>query len=189
MPRQNIRDDWRRICHGSSWRRYILFHQRYSNHIGFRRSPHSVKLLGGITHLAKRAPMLGGNFALWGLIYSSTECALIKLRHKDDSINSIVGGFTTGYMLSCRGGWRSALSNGIIGAIMLGAIEFLQVINSYQTTKQVNQIQGKLSERFSTQIESSGALNFNSHHTQNIKLPYYGISEFQESFNIFKGMQ
>ena len=139
-------------------------------------------------HLSKRAPILGGNFALWGLIYSSTECALIKLRHKDDSINSIVGGFTTGYMLSCRGGWKCALSNGIIGAIMLGAIELLQVINSYQTTKQVNQIQNKLSERFTNKMESSGAFNHNTARVQNIKLPYYGISEFQESFNIFKGM-
>ena len=131
--------------------------------------------------------MLGGNFALWGLIYSSTECALIKLRHKDDSLNAIVGGFTTGYLLSCRGGWRSGLNNGIVGALILGAIEALQVINSYQTAKQVNRIQNNLSDKFSEKFYESELAK--SGKIKQVKLPYYGIAEFQESFNVFKGMQ
>jgi len=51
-----------------------------------------------------RAPFLGGNFGLWGGLFSSTECLLISYRQKDDPWNAIAAGFITGGALAIRGG-------------------------------------------------------------------------------------
>jgi len=59
-------------------------------------SPKKERLFGGIMHLKRRAPLLGGSFALWGGIFSSTECLLIHLRNKEDALNGIVAGFMAG---------------------------------------------------------------------------------------------
>ena len=53
--------------------------------------------------MKKRAPVLGGSFALWGGLFSSCECTLIHLRNKEDYINPIVSGFVTGGLLAARG--------------------------------------------------------------------------------------
>jgi import inner membrane translocase subunit TIM17 len=51
-----------------------------------------------------RAPFLGGNFGLWGGIFSSVDCLLIYYRQKDDPYNAIAAGFITGGVLAIRGG-------------------------------------------------------------------------------------
>ena len=53
--------------------------------------------------MKKRAPVLGGSFALWAGLFSSSECLLIHLRNKEDFINPIAGGFFTGGLLAARG--------------------------------------------------------------------------------------
>ena len=53
--------------------------------------------------MKKRAPVLGGSFALWGGLFSSCECTLIHLRNKEDFLNPIVSGFVTGGLLAARG--------------------------------------------------------------------------------------
>ena len=65
-------------------------------------SPKSERVYGGITLLKKRAPILGGNFALWGGIFSTTECSLLYLRKTDDHFNPICAGFVTGGSLAIR---------------------------------------------------------------------------------------
>ena len=45
-------------------------------------SPKKERIIGGITLAKKRAPILGGNFALWGGLFSATECTLIHMRKK-----------------------------------------------------------------------------------------------------------
>lgn len=59
---------------------------------------------------------------MWAGIYSLSECALIGLRQKDDSINKIASGAITGGLLALRSGPRIAVKNGLIGGIFLGAI-------------------------------------------------------------------
>ena len=46
--------------------------------------------------MKKRAPVLGGSFALWARMFSSCESLLIHLKNKEDFINPIVSGFVTG---------------------------------------------------------------------------------------------
>lgn len=66
-------------------------------------SPKSERFVGGIKLLKRRAPVLGGSFALWGGLFSMTDCTLIHLRNKEDYINPIVAGAFTGGILAIRG--------------------------------------------------------------------------------------
>ena len=51
-----------------------------------------------------RAPVIGGNFAVWGGPYSTFDCALISIRNKEDPWNSIASGAITGAVLAVRSG-------------------------------------------------------------------------------------
>lgn len=66
-------------------------------------SPKKERFYGGVLLLKKRAPVLGGSFALWGGLFSMTDCALIHVRQTQDYINPIVAGFFTGGFLAIRG--------------------------------------------------------------------------------------
>ena len=56
-------------------------------------------------------------------MFSSVDCALLKLRNKEDPLNPIISGFATGAILAFRGGLLTALKNGLIGAGILALIE------------------------------------------------------------------
>lgn len=75
-------------------------------------SPKKERFYGGVLLLKRRAPVLGGwtcvsilsgSFALWGGLFSITDCTLIHLRNKEDYLNPIAAGFFTGGFLAIRG--------------------------------------------------------------------------------------
>jgi import inner membrane translocase subunit TIM17 len=70
-----------------------------------------------------RAPLLGGNFGLWGGMFSSIECMLIYYRQKDDGRNAVAAGFITGGLLAIRGGAAVAFKQAMIGGVILMIIE------------------------------------------------------------------
>ena len=72
--------------------------------VGMIYSPRRKRLIGGLTHIRNRAPVLGGSFAMWGGCFSSIDCSMIYFRQKDDPLNAIVGGFLTGGILAIRSG-------------------------------------------------------------------------------------
>ena len=70
-----------------------------------------------------RAPVLGGNFGVWGGLFSTFDCAVKGVRKKEDPYNAIIAGFFTGGALAIRGGYKAA-RNGAIGcAVLLAVIE------------------------------------------------------------------
>jgi import inner membrane translocase subunit TIM17 len=70
-----------------------------------------------------RAPVLGGNFGVWGGLFSTFDCAVKGVRQKEDPYNAIIAGFFTGGSLAIRGGYKAA-RNGAIGcAVLLAVIE------------------------------------------------------------------
>ncbi|KAK3401747.1 Tim17/Tim22/Tim23/Pmp24 family-domain-containing protein [Sordaria brevicollis] len=91
---------------------------------GFRNSPYGERRIGAITAIKMRAPALGGNFGVWGGLFSTFDCGIKGLRnHKEDPWNSIIAGFFTGGALAIRGGYKAA-RNGAIGcAVLLAVIE------------------------------------------------------------------
>eukprot|EP00922_Rhytidocystis_sp_ex-Travisia-forbesii_P012291 GHVS01018543.1.p1 GENE.GHVS01018543.1~~GHVS01018543.1.p1 ORF type:complete len:190 (-),score=37.79 GHVS01018543.1:54-572(-) len=101
---------------------------------GARNSPRGEVLSGALYSGKMRAPILGGNFAVWGGTFSCFDCSFQYLRKKEDHWNAIASGFCTGGVLAMRGGWRSASRNAVIGGVLLGIIEMVSVVLSRKTT-------------------------------------------------------
>ena len=90
---------------------------------GFRNSPFGERRIGALTAIKARAPVLGGNFGVWGGLFSTFDCAVKGLRKKEDPYNAIIAGFFTGGALAVRGGVRSARNSAIGCACLLAVIE------------------------------------------------------------------
>lgn len=60
------------------------------------------RLLGSLSAIKARAPVLGGNFGIWGGLFSSFDCAVKGYRQKEDPWNAIISGFMTGGTLAIR---------------------------------------------------------------------------------------
>ncbi|KAH6928088.1 hypothetical protein HPB50_011639 [Hyalomma asiaticum] len=71
---------------------------------GFRNAPSGVnrRLLGSLGAIKERAPIIGGNFAVWGGLFSTIDCTMVKIRKKEDPWNSITSGALTGAILAVR---------------------------------------------------------------------------------------
>lgn len=79
--------------------------------------------MGSIVAVKQRAPVLGGNFAIWGGLFSTFDCILIQARQKEDPWNSIASGAITGGILAARGGPGAVVRNAIVGGVLLSLIE------------------------------------------------------------------
>lgn len=90
---------------------------------GFRNSPYGERRIGAVTAIKARAPVLGGNFGVWGGLFSTFDCAVKGIRKKEDPYNAIIAGFFTGGALAVRGGMKAARNSAIGCAILLGVIE------------------------------------------------------------------
>ncbi len=55
---------------------------------GFRNSPLGERRIGALTAIKARAPVLGGNFGVWGGLFSSFDCAVKGIRKKEDPYNA-----------------------------------------------------------------------------------------------------
>lgn len=58
-----------------------------------------------------RAPVTGGNFGVWGGMFSTFDCAVKGWRQKEDMWNAIISGFLTGGCLAARSELATALSS------------------------------------------------------------------------------
>lgn len=90
---------------------------------GYRNSPVGSRFTGSLSAVKVRAPVLGGNFAVWGGLYSSFDCLLIHVRDKEDPWNSIGSGAITGAVLAARNGPKASLAAAAVGGIILAVIE------------------------------------------------------------------
>jgi import inner membrane translocase subunit TIM17 len=89
----------------------------------FRNSPYGERRIGAITSIKARAPVLGGNFGVWGGLFNTYDCAVKGVRKKEDPWNAIIAGFLTGGSLAVRGGYKSMRNGAISCAILLAVIE------------------------------------------------------------------
>ncbi|KAJ2816371.1 translocase of the inner membrane [Coemansia sp. 'formosensis'] len=90
---------------------------------GARNSPYGERFRGGLNSMRSRGPIIGGNFAVWGSMFSTFECVLKGVRQKEDPWNSIGSGAITGGLLAARGGWRAASVSAVFGGVLLALIE------------------------------------------------------------------
>ena len=108
---------------------------------GARHSPKGQRLRGGIFAVKARAPVLGGNFAVWGGIFSSFDCTLAAVRMKEDPWNSILAGAATGGVLAGRAGPKAMGKNALVGGVLLALIEGLGILITKMVTPSPEQLQ------------------------------------------------
>lgn len=71
---------------------------------GYRNAPKHARLAGALTASRMRAPILGGNFGVWGGLFSVFDCSLAHFRGVEDPWNAIMSGGLTGGLLAARAG-------------------------------------------------------------------------------------
>ncbi|ERL90448.1 hypothetical protein D910_07797 [Dendroctonus ponderosae] len=89
---------------------------------GFRNAPSGInrRLLGSLVAIKQRSPIIAGNFAVWGGMFSTIDCALIHARKKEDPWNSIISGAATGGILAARNGLPAMAGRGVLLALIEG---------------------------------------------------------------------
>lgn len=97
-------------------------------------SPKGARISGAFTNCAVRAPILGGQFAVWGGTFACCDCMLSGIRQKEDPWNSIVSGAVTGGVLATRAGPKAMATAAVMGGVILALIEGMGIwMNSYFT--------------------------------------------------------
>lgn len=87
--------------------------------------PHGGKLRYAFQQASIKGPRSGMGFAGWGVSIGTIECVLQKVRSRDDSLNLIVAGLGTGFLLSGPGMQRRVIG-GAVGGLLFAAIEGIQ---------------------------------------------------------------
>jgi len=97
---------------------------------GFRNAPSGLsrRMFGSIAAIKERAPIIGGNFAVWGGTFSTIDCTLAHLRQKEDPWNSIMSGAATGGILAARNGPLAMASSAVLGGVLLALIEGVSIL-------------------------------------------------------------
>lgn len=97
---------------------------------GFRMSPKGGKIAGAVSAVTARAPVLGGQFAVWGGLFACCDCTLTAIRQKEDPWNAIMSGAATGGILAARAGPQAMASAAVVGGVLLALIEGMGIMLS-----------------------------------------------------------
>uniref|UniRef100_A0A2I3GPS8 Translocase of inner mitochondrial membrane 17B n=1 Tax=Nomascus leucogenys TaxID=61853 RepID=A0A2I3GPS8_NOMLE len=104
-------------------------------HIGIRH-----RLRGSANAVRIRAPQIGGSFAVWGGLFSTIDCGLVRLRGKEDPWNSITSGALTGAVLAARSGPLAMVGSAMMGGILLALIEGVGILLTRYTAQQFRNV-------------------------------------------------
>lgn len=91
-------------------------------------STKGARLTGAMNAVSSRAPILGGQFAVWGGIFACCDCSLTAIRQKEDPWNSIVSGAATGGILAARAGPKAMTQAAVVGGVLLAMIEGMGIM-------------------------------------------------------------
>ncbi|XP_049608902.1 mitochondrial import inner membrane translocase subunit Tim17-B isoform X1 [Syngnathus scovelli] len=100
----------------------------------FQGVAHRLKGSGNAVKL--RAPQIGGSFAVWGGVFSTIDCGLVRLRGKEDPWNSITSGALTGAILAARSGPLTMMGSAMMGGVLLALIEGVGILLTRYTAQQ-----------------------------------------------------
>lgn len=96
---------------------------------GARMAPAGARMAGSLSAVTARAPVLGGQFAVWGGLFACCDCSLTAIRQKEDPWNSIISGATTGGILAARAGPQAMASAAVVGGVLLALIEGMGIMS------------------------------------------------------------
>ena len=114
---------------------------------GYRNAPKHARLAGGLSAARVRAPILGGNFGVWGGLFAVFDCTLAFGRGVEDPWNAILAGGLTGGVLAARAGPRAIGRNAAMGMVLIALIEGLGIAISKFTMSRMIAMQGGRTEK------------------------------------------
>ena len=91
-------------------------------------SPMGEKMRSFITNASTRAPITGGNFAVWSGLFNAMECVIVGVRKKHDSWNPILSGAATGAILAGRSGKTAMMVSAVFGGCILAVMEGIGIL-------------------------------------------------------------
>ncbi|XP_046982822.1 mitochondrial import inner membrane translocase subunit Tim17-B-like [Schistocerca americana] len=105
---------------------------------GFRNAPSGIshRLMGSLAAIKQRSPIIAGNFAVWGGMFSTIDCTLVHFRQKEDPWNSIISGAATGGILAARSGLPTMVGSAVVGGVLLALIEGIGIMVTRLTADQ-----------------------------------------------------
>lgn len=109
---------------------------------GFRNAPAGMqrRLVGSLTAIQQRSPVIAGNFAVWGGVFSTIDCTMVHFRKKEDPWNSIVSGAATGGILAARNGLPAMAGSALIGGVLLALIEGVGILLTRITAEELKPV-------------------------------------------------
>nr|QBH73032.1 mitochondrial import inner membrane translocase subunit tim17 [Nicoletia phytophila] len=115
---------------------------------GFRNAPSGMRrrMLGSLTAIKQRAPIIGGNFAVWGGMFSTIDCTLVHIRKKEDPWNSIISGAATGGILAARNGIPAMAGSAVIGGVLLALIEGVGILFTRLSAEQFKPVNPQMED-------------------------------------------
>ncbi|KAI8925540.1 Tim17/Tim22/Tim23/Pmp24 family-domain-containing protein, partial [Entophlyctis helioformis] len=97
---------------------------------GYMNAPRGERFVGSIASIKARAPITGGNFAVWSGLFNANDCLIADLRGKEDGWNPIMAGAATGAILAARSGPKGMMISAVFGGIILAAFEGIGAVMS-----------------------------------------------------------
>ncbi|XP_070559912.1 mitochondrial import inner membrane translocase subunit Tim17-A-like [Ptychodera flava] len=141
--------------------------------LGARNAPAGFRhrMIGSFLTIKHKAPIVGGNFAVWGGLFSTFDCCLVKIRQKEDPWNSITSGAATGAVLAARNGALAMVGSAAVGGILLAMIEGVGILFSRWSAGQYMQA----NEQIAQQMQDPSQLG----PRPDIPQPPYGETQYQ----------
>jgi len=116
------------------------------------------RLMGGIIRVKERAPLLGGQFAAWGICFSSFDCTFAHIRGKEDPWNSIMSGAAAGAVMAARQGPKSMVGSAVVGGMLLGMIEGMGLLMNNFMSQQFRPVDPREEQQAMQMPEDPAAL-------------------------------
>lgn len=116
--------------------------------------------IGSLSAIKQRSPIIAGNFAVWGGMFSTIDCALIQMRKKEDPWNSIISGAATGGILAARNGLPAMAGSAFIGGMLLALIEGVGIMFTRLSAEQFQPVHPPIEDPSALGPTQGSGLNF-----------------------------
>ena len=125
---------------------------------GLYMSEKKHKIKGALKLITNKAPIVGGNFAWWSLIYNLSYYSALTLRKKNDIINPLIACFSAGSIFHLRKGWRPSIKNGLNSCMYMGLIESsVFLFQKYQRKKMIEN-ENNILQKYKRHCEKQGMI-------------------------------
>lgn len=109
---------------------------------GARHAPTGLnrRAIGGLVRMKERAPVLGGQFAAWGLCFACFDCTFAHVRQKEDPWNTIMSGAAAGAVMAARNGPKHMVGSAVVGGVLLALIEGVGIMMNRMASEQFRNV-------------------------------------------------